>query len=259
MSQYVIGRNNIALAYNGKLMGRVNYELDPGMFRFEFSDPDVDPRVTMDFWGDPSWGYWVKVPGVQTNQWDLMYLGKTLEALFHDPYTGGLLIPDRMNGGTCKLIDAGDISGFWSSESQGVKTNSLRAMFDGCTALTEVNAVFDLSNTNNIRAMFYGCTSLRRVPTMYYFHVEYMQSFCEGCTSLEYVPLLNTQNVIDMSWAFRNCTNIISGAYALYNQASTQQTPPNLHIGTFYNCGSNTTTGAQELSQIPENWKQSSY
>ena len=254
---FILGRNTTyALSHNGNLLGRVKYDLEPGMFRFEFSDPDVDPRVTLDFY-TPDVGYWVKVTGVQTNQWDYIYLGQTLPDLFHDSYTGGFLIPERMNGGTCKLIDAGDISGFWSSETAGVRTNSLLAMFSGCTGLTEVNAVFDLSNTINIRSMFYGCTSLRRVPTMYYFHVKYMQSFCEGCTSLEYVPLLNTQNVHDMSWAFRNCPNVISGAYALYNQASTQQTPPNLHVGTFYNCGSNTTTGAQELSQIPDNWKQS--
>ena len=256
MGQYVIGRNNIALAYNGKLMGRVNYELEPGMFRFEFSDPDVDPRITLDFY-DPTVGYWVKVPGVQTNQWDYVYLYKTLTGLFYDYSTGGFLIPERMNGGTCKLIDAGDISGFWSSETAGVKENALISMFEGCTALTEVNAVFDLSNTDNINRMFRGCTSLRRVPDMYYFHIEYMQNFCDGCTSLEYIPLLDTQNVVNMSGAFRNCPNVISGAYALYNQASTQQTPPNHHVGTFYNCGSNTTTGAQELSQIPEDWTQS--
>ena len=257
MSQYVIGRNNIALAYNGKLMGRVNYELEPGMFRFEFSDPDVDPRVTLDIY-DPTVGYWVKVPGVQTNQWDYVYLYKPLTDLFYDMSNGvGFLIPDRMNGGTCKLIDAGDISGFWSSETAGVKENDLIGMFRGCTALTEINAVFDLSNSSDIRYMFMGCTSLRRVPDMDNFHPKSMNGLFAGCTSLEYVPLLNTKNVYDMSQAFRNCPNVISGAYALYNQASTQETPPYIHVGTFYNCGSNTTTGAQELSQIPEDWTQS--
>jgi len=46
-----------------------------------------------------------------------------------------------------------------------------------------------------------------------------------------------------------------SGALALYQQASTQATPPAYHHYTFYRCGRDTTTGAAELAQIPSSWK----
>jgi hypothetical protein len=53
---------------------------------------------------------------------------------------------------------------------------------------------------------------------------------------------------------FNDCLNVQSGALALYQQASTQTTPPSEYYNTFYNCGSNTTTGAAELAQIPSSW-----
>jgi hypothetical protein len=58
-----------------------------------------------------------------------------------------------------------------------------------------------------------------------------------------------------MNYMFGECVNVQSGALALYQQASTQTNPPSNHGGTFYNCGSNTTTGAAELAQIPSDWK----
>lgn len=254
MPQYVIGRNNVPLIFGGNLLGYSIPELAPGIFRFEFSDTNVDPNDSINI----AWGYWTKVDGVSTNQWDLVYSGVSIESLFYSPYSGGKLIPENMNNGTCRLIKAGDISGFWSSETEGVKINSLQHMFHGCTALTEVIPVFNLVNTPDVESMFYGCTSLRRVPDFDNFSsVKYMEKFCRNCTSLEYVPLLDTENIIKISGAFSNCTNVISGALALYTQASTQSTPPTNHAGTFYNCGINTITGADELSQIPSSWKQS--
>jgi surface protein len=75
------------------------------------------------------------------------------------------------------------------------------------------------------------------------------------CTSLTSIPLFNTSSVTNMSSMFDGCTNVQSGALALYQQASTQTTPPSTHDQTFQNCGSSTTTGAAELAQIPSDWK----
>jgi len=58
-----------------------------------------------------------------------------------------------------------------------------------------------------------------------------------------------------MDSMFKGCTGVESGALALYQQASSQDIPPTYHYQTFYNCGSNTTTGAAELAQIPSDWK----
>jgi len=57
-----------------------------------------------------------------------------------------------------------------------------------------------------------------------------------------------------MSFMFRNCYAVESGALALYRQASTQANPPTYHTNTFKDCGKDTVTGAAELASIPASW-----
>ena len=64
-----------------------------------------------------------------------------------------------------------------------------------------------------------------------------------------------TFTLVDADENIWDCNNVESGALALYNQLSTQTTPPSNHSQTFYDCGSNTTTGAAELAQVPSDWK----
>ena len=130
---------------------------------------------------------------------------------------------------------------------------SMASMFIGCDSLRSVPA-FDTGNVIAIQYMFSGCSSLTSLPTFDTHNVEVMQSFCSDCSSLTNVPLLNTQNVTNMNFAFSGCVNVSSGAYALYNQASTQTTPPTSHSDTFKNCGSNTTSGSRDLMNIAESW-----
>ena len=75
-----------------------------------------------------------------------------------------------------------------------------------------------------------------------------------GCNSLITIPLFDTSSMTNVTNMFRYCLKVESGALALYNQMSTQATPPSAHSGAFTRCGSNTTTGAAELAQIPEDW-----
>ena len=131
---------------------------------------------------------------------------------------------------------------------------NMGGMFYWCTSLTSV-ALFDTSSVTNMNSMFQNCTSLTSVPLFNTSSVTYMGSMFHDCSSLTSVPLFNTSNVTDMGTMFINCTNVQSGALALYQQASTQANPPSYHTGTFKNCGSDTTTGAAELAQIPEDWK----
>jgi surface protein len=91
--------------------------------------------------------------------------------------------------------------------------------------------IFDTSNVTNMTWMFYCCSSL------------------------SIVPLFDTSKVTRMDGVFWRCTNVQSGALAFYQQASSQANPPSQHSETFYNCGTNTTTGAAELAQIPDDWK----
>jgi len=66
--------------------------------------------------------------------------------------------------------------------------------------------------------------------------------------------LFDTSKVTDIRGMLYQSYNVQSGALALYQQASSQDIPPSQHSQTFYNCGSNTTTGAAELAQIPSDW-----
>lgn len=114
------------------------------------------------------------------------------------------------------------------------------------------------ANGSDVRAMdnmFQGCTSLTTVPLFDTSDVVTMDSMFLNCTALKAIPLFNTANVTDMDAMCLNCTSVETGALALYQQASTQTTPPSSHASTFQDCGSNTTTGAAELLQIPNDWK----
>ena len=130
---------------------------------------------------------------------------------------------------------------------------SMSYMFNNCS-LTSV-PLFDTSSVTDIECMFNNCVSLTTVPLFNTSNVENMYETFRGCSSLTSVPLFNTSSVMFMDSMFLNCTKVQSGALALYQQASTQANPPSSHTGAFKNCGSETTTGAAELAQIPEDWK----
>ena len=128
------------------------------------------------------------------------------------------------------------------------------SMFKNCTALTSV-PLFDTSSVNNMNSMFESCSSLTSVPLFNTSSVSGMGGMFKSCSSLTSIPLFNTSRVTNMEMTFASCINVESGALALYQQVSTQTYVPEQHDGTFYNCGSNTTTGAAELAQIPSSWK----
>lgn len=134
------------------------------------------------------------------------------------------------------------------------KVISMDSMFANCTSLTSV-PLFDTSNVIRMNSTFDYCISLITVPLFDTSNVTNMGYMFDRCTSLTSIPLFNTSKATTMTYMFDKCTNVQSGALALYQQASTQTTPPSSHVKTFYNCGSNTTTGAAELEQIPSDWK----
>ena len=127
-------------------------------------------------------------------------------------------------------------------------------MFNNCNSLTTV-PLFDTSSATDMECVFNNCYSLTTVPLFKTSNVENMYETFRGCSSLTSVPLFNTSSVMFMDSMFLNCTKVQSGALALYRQASTQANPPSSHTETFKNCGSDTTTGAAELAQIPDDWK----
>jgi surface protein len=126
-------------------------------------------------------------------------------------------------------------------------------MFRKCSSLTTV-PLFDTSSCTYMGEMFQYCYSLTTVPLFDTSSCTDMTRMFQYCSSLTTVPLFDTSSCMNMSSMFQNCTNVQSGAIVLYQQASTQATPPSNHSSCFYRCGSNTVTGAAELAQIPTSW-----
>ena len=131
---------------------------------------------------------------------------------------------------------------------------NLFAMFRRCTSLTAV-PYLDTSSCIYFANMFDGCTGLTTVPTFDTSSGTIFYDMFYGCTGLRKIPLFDTGRATNMGGMFSECINVESGALALYQQASTQSTPPSSHIGTFKNTGSNNVSGAAELAQIPSDWK----
>ena len=149
-------------------------------------------------------------------------------------------------------------------------------MFGYCYSLSSIPQ-YNTSSVTNMNYMFNSCYSLTAIPNLNTSNVSqfsYTFSRCpittitnldtsnatnlngifNNCTALTSIPLLNTSKVTNIGYAFQNCYNVQSGALALYQQVSSQSTPPTNHSRTFEYCGSNTTTGAAELAQIPSSW-----
>lgn len=143
---------------------------------------------------------------------------------------------------TVALFDTSSVSG------------SMEGMFQQCVRLTTV-PLFDTSSVTDTNRMFAECVFLTTVPLFDTSSVTNMEKMFNSCSSLTHIPLFNTFKVTNMDSAFYNCKRVESGALALYQQASTQSTPPNRHSYTFQNCGINTVTGAAELAQIPAGWR----
>lgn len=138
--------------------------------------------------------------------------------------------------------------------ANGTNITNMESMFNGCSSLTSVT-LFDTTACTNMSSMYKGCTALTTVPLYDTSACTNMYSMLAGCSSLTAIPLFNTSNVTNMNYMCSGCRNVQSGALSLYQQASSQTTPPSNHDSTFYNCGSNTTTGTAELAQIPSDWK----
>ena len=133
------------------------------------------------------------------------------------------------------------------------ESNDWNRLFNGNNYLEAVLG----ANTTNVTAMnstFQYCHGLLTVSLFDTSNVTNMGRMFEDCNHLTIIPLFNTSKVIVMDSAFSNCYRVESGALALYQQASSQTTPPTYHSGTFSYCGQYTQTGSAELAQIPYSW-----
>lgn len=72
--------------------------------------------------------------------------------------------------------------------------------------------------------------------------------------NLVYILGSNTSNFVNVDRMFDGCISVEGGALNLYEQMSTQITPPASHTDTFRDCGTLTERGRIELAQIPATW-----
>lgn len=148
-------------------------------------------------------------------------------------------------------------------------------MFSGCQALTTV-PLFDTYKVTNMSYMFYNCrgftsvplfdtssvtnmenmlarTQLTYIPNFDYSNVTKTSYMFESCTALTSIVLMDLPKVTSVNQMFYGCTNVQSGALALYEKLL-EQDGINSYYNTFYNCGLDTETGLDELNQISIDW-----
>ena len=114
-------------------------------------------------------------------------------------------------------------------------------MFNGCTALTSVNALnWNTSKVSNMNNMFQGCAKLTNLD-LSHFNVDSvtsMYTMFANCRSLITLNLSNwnTSKVADMSVMFQNCVKLTNLDLSHFNVDSVTDMS-----NMFFNCGSLTT------------------
>lgn len=162
-----------ALAYSNNLlrMGNMAFGMltpPTPYFVFEFSEADYVPTTSLINSNYRNISTWSQVSS-SPNRWKLMLdkfghisvssvdYGRGLPFLFAvDTAQNGLLIPSNLGGGTCKLIDSGNLD---ITDSLGHTCESMDRMFINCTGLTYITPLH-CSNVQNVGGMFQGCTEV---------------------------------------------------------------------------------------------------
>ena len=116
-----------------------------------------------------------------------------------------------------------------------------------------VIAAGDTSSITSFFQLFRLCSSLVDCCLIDTSNATRMASMF-STTNIKKIHLFDTGKVTDVQYMFYNCVNVEEGALALYQQMSTQTTPPSVVVSCFQYCGKDTTTGAAELAQIPASW-----
>ena len=277
------------LEYNGKPLyysTKVLEKPEPKPYiRFQFTDTSYVPTV-----GESGctarYGTWMAYDAAN-GIWDWTYEGTSWLSAFHNCLVSSILGSNN----TVSIIE-GNAYGITSMESMFILCYSLTSvsnldlssvtsikkifMYDNSiTAVELLNTenlttmeesftycdslaslpLFDTRNVTNMYGAFECCESMEHFPLFDTSSVTNMRGMFAECYSLKDIPLYNTSSVTDAYGMFYRCKKVESGALALYQQMSTQAVPPATHTECFYQCGSETTTGAAELAQIPSDWK----
>ena len=90
------------------------------------------------------------------------------------------------------------------------KAASAGSMFSGCSSLTRLPDVLDMSNVTYASNMFYGCSSLTRLSDVLDMSkVASAIGMFSSCSSLTRLPdVLDMSNVTDASYMFNGCSSL---------------------------------------------------
>lgn len=127
-----------------------------------------------------------------------------------------------------------------------------------CSSQVSLKSVSNLNTSNNLSScytMFAGCSSLTRVEPFNTSQIDDFVNMFQDCVNLEILPQLQTGSARDVRNMFKNCYRASTGILSMYNQMSTQSTPPSQYEAAFRDCGRDSVTGSAELAQIPSSWK----
>ena len=139
--------------------------------------------------------------------------------------------------------------------------NSTYAMFTNCSSLVNIPQ-YSSNMLTDASYMFYECSSLVTVPSFNFINLRTTVNMFADCTSLTALPAFSSATLAKVSRTygmFEGCINVESGIVDFYNSLINKSGlvtyPVTDYARTFRDCGSNTTTGAAELAQIPSDWK----
>ena len=132
---------------------------------------------------------------------------------------------------------------------------SLASVFGGCAQMVTPPTFTNTEGITSISRLFDNCYNLESIPVFYTANVEDFDYAFAACRSIRNIPALSTGKAKTVNSMFNQCVNVETGTLGMYNQLSTQATPPTNYYSCFRDCGSNTVTGAAELAQIPAAWK----
>ena len=130
---------------------------------------------------------------------------------------------------------------------------SFYQMFNRCTSLSIVGTI-DTTSATNVNDMFFTCSNLTKIPDITGNNVTSIHNFCSYCNKITRLPTISSTIITDCEAAFRACPKVETGALDMYNQLSSQSTPPTVVSNCFKDCGISTTSGVAELAQIPASW-----
>lgn len=124
-------------------------------------------------------------------------------------------------------------------------TNLKRINISYCSHLTTLYSSF---TSTSIEELYLSNTS----------SVTNMTEICKGASSLKMIPYIEDVKALrECLSAFDGCVKVESGITNMYNRLSQVSALSEMpqHYKCFYNCGSDTVTGAAELAEVPSGWK----